>query len=66
LLDSLAGFFGGNQAALIRGLHSPLQDAAGCWAYLNCRLIANKWIDTLGLGHALTVTLISGWCKTDC
>ena len=63
MLDSLAGFFGGNQAAFIGGLHSLLQDAAGCWADLNCRLVRNKWIDALGLGHTFTVAQISGWRK---
>jgi hypothetical protein len=51
LLDSLAGFFGGNQTAFIGGLHSLFQDPAGSWAYLNCRLVANKRINAVGLSH---------------
>jgi len=58
LLDSPAGFFGGDYAALIRGLHSLFQDAAGRGAYLNCRLIADKRIG--GLSHAFTVAWIGG------
>jgi hypothetical protein len=63
LLDSLSGFFGGNQAALIGGLHSLLQDAAGCRAYLHGRLFANKRIDALGLSHNFTVAQIRAWRK---
>jgi len=55
LLDSLAGVFGRNQTALVSGLHSLLQDAAGGRAYLNSRLVANKRIDALGLSHTFTV-----------
>jgi hypothetical protein len=51
LLDSLAGFCGGNQTAFIGGLHSLFQNPAGGWAYLNCRLAANKRINALGLDH---------------
>jgi hypothetical protein len=53
LPDSPARFFGGNQAAFIGGLDSLLQYAAGCWAYLNYRLVANERIDALSLGHTL-------------
>jgi hypothetical protein len=63
LLHSLAGFFNGNQAAFIGGFHSLLQDAAGGWADLNCRLVANEWIDVFGLGHTFTVTWIGGLGK---
>jgi hypothetical protein len=62
LLDSLAGFFGGNQAAFIGGFHSLLQDATSCLAYLDW-LIANKRIDILDLTHTFTVSRISGWRK---
>jgi hypothetical protein len=63
LLDSLAGFAGGNQAAFIGGLHSLRQDAFGCRAYLNRGLTANKRIGTFGLSHAFTVTRIGGQRK---
>jgi hypothetical protein len=58
LLDSLAGLFGGNHTAFIGGLRSLLQEAAGCRAYLNCRAVADKRIDALGLGHTFTVARI--------
>ncbi len=48
-------FFGGNQAAFVGSLHPFLQNAAGCWAYLYCRLVANKRINALGPSHALIV-----------
>jgi hypothetical protein len=63
LLDSLAGFFAGNQTAFIGGLHSLLKNAAGFLAYLNCRLVADERINALGLSHTFTVPRISGWCK---
>lgn len=62
MLDSLASFFSGNQAVFIGGLHSLLQDATGCRAYLNW-LVANKRIDALDLSHTFTVARISGWRK---
>jgi hypothetical protein len=55
LLDSVAGFLSRNQATFVRGLHSLLQDAIGCGAYLNGRLVADEWINALGLGHTFTV-----------
>ena len=63
MLDSLPSFLGGNQAAFIGGLHSLLQDAAGCRAYLKRRLITDKWIHALGLSHNQIVTGIGVWCK---
>ena len=51
-------------AAFIGGLHSLLQDTAGCRAYLNCRLVANKRINGgLGLSHTFTVALIGARCN---
>ena len=58
MLDSLAGFFGGDQTAFIGGLHSLLEETAGSRAYLNCGIVANKWIDALDLSHTLTVARI--------
>jgi hypothetical protein len=63
LVDSLAGFVGGNQSAFIGGLHALFQDAARCWAYLNCWVVADKRIDVLGLCHTFTVARISGLRK---
>jgi hypothetical protein len=63
LPDSLAGFFSRNQAAFVGGLHSLLQDTAGCRTYLNYRLVANKRIDALGLSHTFTVASIGGECN---
>jgi hypothetical protein len=60
LLDSLAGFFAGNQTAFIGSLHSLLEDAAGFLVYLYWRLIANERINALGLSHTFTVARISG------
>jgi hypothetical protein len=60
LVDSLAGFAGGNQAAFIGGLHALFQEAAGRWVDLNSRLVGNKRIDALGLCHTFTVARISG------
>ena len=62
MLDSLAGFFGGNQAAFIGGFHSLLQEATGCLAYTDW-LIANKRIAMLDLSHTLTIARIGEVCK---
>ncbi len=62
MLDSLASFFSGNQAAFIGGLHSLRQDATGCRTYLNW-LVANKRINALDLSHTFTVARIGGWRK---
>jgi hypothetical protein len=63
LLDSVAGFFGGDQAALSSGLHSLFQDPAGCWAYFNRGPVANKRIDAVDLGHTFTLAQIGGLRK---
>lgn len=55
LHDSSASLIGGNQAAFLGRLHALLENAAGCRAYLNCRLVRNKRIGALALGHTFTV-----------
>lgn len=60
MLDSLASFFGGNQVAFIGARHALLQHTAGCRAYLNYRLVANKRVEALGLSHPFTVARIGG------
>jgi hypothetical protein len=57
LLDSLASFFAGNQAAFIGGLYSLLQDVTGCRAYYNW-LVADKRVDALDLSHVFGVARI--------
>jgi hypothetical protein len=63
LVDSLAGFAGGNQSAFIGALHTLFQEAAGRWADLNSRIAGNKRIDDFGLGHTLTVARNRGQRK---
>jgi urocanate hydratase len=65
LLDSLAGFFGGYDAAFVGGSRSLFQEAAGRGADLNGRLVANKRIDALGVGHISTIARIGGMRQTD-
>lgn len=64
-MDSLTGFLGGNEAALVGGFHSMLKDAARCGINLNFRFAGNKWIDALDLTHTLNLTDLPGERKLE-
>ena len=59
-MDLPAGFLVGNEAALLGGFHSLLEDTAGCGINFNFRLVRNKCTDALHFAHAFNVPDFAG------